>query len=65
LRAERTLRPSPLNPLGVKGASEGGITAAGAAVAAAVDEALGGLVRIELLPIAPNRLRHLLDECGL
>jgi CO/xanthine dehydrogenase Mo-binding subunit len=56
--------PSPLNPLGVKGAGEGGITAAGAAIAAAVDEALGRRVRIERLPITPTRLRRLLDEQG-
>ena len=33
--------PSPHNPLGVKGAGEGGITAAGAALANAVSNALG------------------------
>src|SRR5262249_57564131 len=33
--------PTPLNPLGVKGAGEGGITAAGAALANAVSNALG------------------------
>jgi CO/xanthine dehydrogenase Mo-binding subunit len=49
--------PSPLNPLGVKGAGEGGITAMGAAIAAATDEALGrpGLVR--RLPIPLELLR--------
>ncbi|MCZ6813563.1 MAG: xanthine dehydrogenase family protein molybdopterin-binding subunit, partial [Alphaproteobacteria bacterium] len=34
--------PSPLNPLGIKGAGEGGITGTGAAIAAAVDDAIGG-----------------------
>ena len=48
--------PSPLNPLGVKGAGEGGITAAGAAIASAVDQAMGGRVQIGRLPITPNRL---------
>ena len=33
--------PSPLNPLGLKGAGEGGINAVGAAVAAAIDDAIG------------------------
>jgi hypothetical protein len=39
--------PTPLNPLGVKGAGEAGIAASGAAIAAAVDDALGrsGTVR--------------------
>ncbi len=54
--------PTSLNPLGVKGAGEGGITAAGAAIAAAVDEALVRRVRIDTLPITPSRLRHLLKE---
>jgi aerobic carbon-monoxide dehydrogenase large subunit len=48
--------PSPLNPLGVKGAGEGGITAAGAAIAAAVDEALGCPGLVDCLPVSPNRL---------
>jgi CO/xanthine dehydrogenase Mo-binding subunit len=54
--------PTPLNPLGVKGAGEAGITAVGAAIAAAVDDALGlpGLVR--QLPITPNRLHALLAD---
>ena len=52
--------PSPLNPIGVKGAGEGGISAAGAAVAAAVDEALGRRVAINRLPITPSGLRGLL-----
>ncbi|MEO1019604.1 MAG: xanthine dehydrogenase family protein molybdopterin-binding subunit, partial [Pseudomonadota bacterium] len=48
--------PSPINPLGVKGAGEGGTNAAGAAIAAAVDAALGrpGLVRA--LPVTPDLL---------
>ena len=33
--------PSPLNPLGLKGAGEGGINAVGAAIASAIDDALG------------------------
>ncbi len=52
--------PSPLNPTGVKGAGEGGITAAGAAIAAAVDDALQGRVTIARLPITPDRLRDAL-----
>src|SRR5690606_34571388 len=39
--------PSPLNPLGLKGAGEGGVNAVGAAIASAVDDALQvtGLVK--------------------
>lgn len=51
--------PSPLNPLGVKGAGEGGITAAGAAVANAVADALGCPTGITRLPIRPDRVRAL------
>ena len=48
--------PSPLNPLGVKGAGEGGINATGAAIAAAVDDALGRPLAVTRLPITPRRL---------
>jgi CO/xanthine dehydrogenase Mo-binding subunit len=53
--------PSPLNPLGVKGAGEGGINAAGAAIAAAVDDALGRPMAVVRLPITPERLHQLLS----
>jgi carbon-monoxide dehydrogenase large subunit len=52
--------PSPQNPLGVKGAGEGGITAAGAALAAAVGAAIGRPGAICELPITPSRLHALL-----
>jgi len=48
--------PTPLNPLGVKGAGEGGITAAGAAIASAIDAALGQPGAIRCLPVSPRRL---------
>ena len=51
--------PSPLNPLGVKGAGEGGINAAGAAIAAAVDDALGRPGSVTRLPITPQRLHRI------
>ncbi len=50
--------PSPLNPLGLKGAGEGGITAMGAAVAAAVDDALSQPLMATSLPITPDKVRH-------
>jgi len=43
--------PSPLNPLGMKGAGEAGTNAVGAAVAAAVDQALGSPGFVKELPI--------------
>jgi CO/xanthine dehydrogenase Mo-binding subunit len=54
--------PTKTNPLGVKGAGEAGISAAGAAIAAAVDDALGRVGAVRQLPITPNRLHALLVE---
>ena len=51
--------PSPLNPLGVKGAGEGGTTGVGAAIAGAVDDALGTPGAIRRLPITPADVRAL------
>lgn len=54
---------STLNPLGVKGAGEGGIVATGAAVANAVAHALRPLgVHITALPLSLNNLARLLRE---
>jgi aerobic carbon-monoxide dehydrogenase large subunit len=52
--------PSPLNPLGLKGAGEGGINAAGAAIAAAIDAAIGKPGAVTALPVSPQRLRAML-----
>jgi aerobic carbon-monoxide dehydrogenase large subunit len=52
--------PSPLNPLGVKGAGEAGINGMGAAIAGAVDDAIGRRGAITRLPITPCRLHALL-----
>ncbi|HEX2104470.1 MAG TPA: xanthine dehydrogenase family protein molybdopterin-binding subunit [Solirubrobacteraceae bacterium] len=49
--------PSPGNPLGAKGAGEGGVDGAGAAVAAAVEDALGATRAIVAVPIAPENVR--------
>jgi carbon-monoxide dehydrogenase large subunit/6-hydroxypseudooxynicotine dehydrogenase subunit gamma len=57
--------PSPLNPLGLKGAGEGGINAVGAAIAAAVDDAIGIAGAVTQLPISPQRLREILKESGV
>jgi aerobic carbon-monoxide dehydrogenase large subunit len=53
------LAPSPGNPLGVMGAGEGGISAAGAAVASAVRDALGLADGVARLPLTPPRVRSL------
>jgi carbon-monoxide dehydrogenase large subunit/6-hydroxypseudooxynicotine dehydrogenase subunit gamma len=54
--------PSPLNPLGLKGAGEGGINAVGAAVASAIDEAIGIPGAVTQLPVTPQRLRAILKS---
>ncbi len=54
--------PTSLNPLGVKGAGEAGINAAGAAIAAAVDDAIGQPGAVRRLPITPVRLHVLLAD---
>jgi carbon-monoxide dehydrogenase large subunit len=56
--------PSPLNPLGVKGAGEGGITAVGAALASAIDAALQRSGAVDRLPITPDRLHRILHGRG-
>jgi aerobic carbon-monoxide dehydrogenase large subunit len=56
--------PSPLNALGLKGAGEGGVNAVGAAIAAAIDDALGMPGAITSLPVTPQRLRDILKRAG-
>jgi carbon-monoxide dehydrogenase large subunit len=49
--------PSPINPLGAKGAGEGGIIAAGGVMANAVANALGSFgVHLTELPLTPTRI---------
>jgi len=58
--------PSPLNPLGVKGAGEGGTIPAIAAIIAAVENALAPFgVTIAEAPITPQRIVELLGEHAL
>jgi carbon-monoxide dehydrogenase large subunit len=53
--------PTPLNPLGVKGAAESGTIAAPAVIASAIEDALRPFgVRIRDLPITPERLHALI-----
>ncbi|MEE3003961.1 MAG: xanthine dehydrogenase family protein molybdopterin-binding subunit [Chloroflexota bacterium] len=53
--------PSPLNPLGVKGAGEGGIVATGATLANAVSNALAPLgVQVNQLPLSPDFIARLI-----
>jgi carbon-monoxide dehydrogenase large subunit len=57
-----TVTPSPLNPLGIKGAGEAGAIPVGPLFAQAIEDALGLLPKgIELneIPLSPNRLFEL------
>jgi aerobic carbon-monoxide dehydrogenase large subunit len=53
---------SPLNPLGIKGAGESGITGVGAAIASAIDDAIGIPGAVTQLPVTPQRLKQILDR---
>ena len=54
--------PSPLNPLGLKGAGEAGVNGVGAAIAAAIDDAIGIPGAVRRLPIMPQQLRDILTS---
>jgi aerobic carbon-monoxide dehydrogenase large subunit len=54
--------PSPLNPLGLKGAGEGGANPVGATIASAIDDALGIPGAVIRLPISPQRLKAIMDQ---
>jgi CO/xanthine dehydrogenase Mo-binding subunit len=57
--------PSPLNPMGVKGAGEAGAIPVGPLFAQAVEDALSDTgVEILEIPLSPNRLWELLERSG-
>ncbi|MET9336196.1 aerobic carbon-monoxide dehydrogenase large subunit [Nonomuraea sp. NPDC003804] len=49
--------PSPLNPLGIKGAGEAGVIPVAAVIAGAVEDAEG--LAVDRMPISPSELFHL------
>jgi len=55
--------PATTNPLGVRGAGEGGLTAAGAALVTAVRDALGG-VTVSALPMTPDRVLEMMRSAA-
>ena len=58
--------PTPLNPLGVKGAAESGTIGAPAAIVSAIEDALRPLqMRITDLPVTPERLLALIQKAQL
>lgn len=69
VETDHRVTPSPLNPLGVKGAGEAGCIPVGAAFAQAVEDALRGArfegrslagLEIREIPLSPNRLFELM-----
>ena len=57
-------RASPLNTLGLKGAGEGGANPVGAAIASAIDDALGRPGAVTRLPVTPQRLKALMAKAS-
>jgi aerobic carbon-monoxide dehydrogenase large subunit len=57
--------PNPLNPLGVKGAGEGGTIPAPAAIISAIEDALSPFgVRFSEMPLTPDRIVDALRRAG-
>jgi carbon-monoxide dehydrogenase large subunit len=57
------VHPSPINPLGAKGAGEGGIIAVGGVMANAVADALSSFgVKACTLPLSPLRLWEMIEQ---
>jgi aerobic carbon-monoxide dehydrogenase large subunit len=55
---------TPRNPLGIKGAGESGITGVGAAIASAIDDAIGIPGAVTQIPVTPQRLKAILSKRG-
>jgi carbon-monoxide dehydrogenase large subunit len=67
MELDHTTTPSPLNPLGIKGAGEAGAIPVGALFAQAIEDALQlKQKRVELLeiPLSPSRLFELTRKAG-
>ncbi len=63
IRVEHMETPSPSNPLGVKGAGEGGTIPGIATIVSAIEDALKPLgIKINEYPLSPERLLELIDE---
>ena len=57
--------PSPLNPLGAKGAGEGGTICVGGVIGNALANALSSLgIEPNSLPLSPSRVWQMVDEAA-
>jgi carbon-monoxide dehydrogenase large subunit len=64
-RIEHVETPNPLNPLGVKGAGEGGTIPAPAAIVSAIEDALSPFgVHFAEMPLTPHRIVEALHKAG-
>ncbi len=67
IELDHAVTPSPLNPLGIKGAGEAGAIPVGALFAQAIEDALGlpstGVELLEI-PLSPSRLWQLIAKPG-
>ena len=64
-RIEHVETPNPLNPLGVKGAGEGGTIPSPATIIAAIEDALSPFgVRFLDMPLTPERIVAALRKAG-
>jgi CO/xanthine dehydrogenase Mo-binding subunit len=62
VRTDHLETPSPLNPMGIKGAGEAGVIPGAAVIAAAIEDATG--LAIRRMPLAPDELFRLLESDG-
>ncbi len=63
--SDHVVTPSPLNPLGVKGAGEAGAIPVGALFAQALDNAFRDIgLEVREIPLSPNRLFELVREAS-
>jgi carbon-monoxide dehydrogenase large subunit len=67
MELDHTVTPSPLNPLGIKGAGEAGAIPVGPLFAQAIEDALGlpakGVEILEI-PLSPSRLWEIVTKAG-
>ncbi|MFS8570827.1 MAG: xanthine dehydrogenase family protein molybdopterin-binding subunit [Thermaerobacter sp.] len=54
--------PTEVNPLGIRGAGEGGVMPVAAALAQAIEDACGGRVWLDRFPVTRSRLWHALHD---